>query len=55
MLKSNAKIVFFTVQDILKLDDNSLVNVHTPSVTNWSFRIKDTKLLESTIMNFLNT
>ena len=55
MLESNAKIVFFTIQDILKLDDNFVINVHTPSETNWSFRLKDIYQLENAITDFLNT
>ncbi len=55
MLKSNAKIVFFTIQDILKLDDNFVINFHIPSDTNWSFRLKDINQLENAITDFLNS
>ncbi len=53
LLKSKAKIVFFTIQDILKLDDNFVINTHAPSDTNWSFRLKDIHQLENSMIDFL--
>lgn len=49
------KLFFFTIQDILKLDDNFVINSHTPSDTNWSFRLKEINHLENVITDFLNT
>lgn len=39
MCKSNAYIVFFPIQDLLKTSDRYVLNTHVPSIENWCFRL----------------
>ena len=39
MCESDARIVFFPIQDIFKLDKEFVLNTHIPSANNWSFRL----------------
>ena len=41
MYESNAGILIFPIQDVLKLDNNYILNNHIPSKNNWRFRINN--------------
>lgn len=47
MCESDARIVFFPIQDLLKLDKDFVLNTHTPSIENWGFRINDSASLKN--------
>ena len=51
--QSNAKIIFFPIQDILKMDSRYVINSHIPSTNNWNFRIKNLIEHEATIKRFV--
>lgn len=51
--QSNARIIFFPIQDILKMDGNYVINSHKPSINNWSFRITNLIEYKTTIKKFL--
>ena len=53
MCQSNAKIIFFPLQDIIGLDDNFVFNTHKPSVYNWSFRLNKLESFEKTLKKFV--
>lgn len=39
MCKSNAKIIFFPIQDLFRTKDKYVLNTHIPSTENWCYRI----------------
>lgn len=41
MYESNASILVFPIQDVLKLDNRYILNNHIPSKNNWTFRINN--------------
>lgn len=39
MCKSNAKIIFFPIQDLFRTNDKYVLNTHIPSTENWCYRL----------------
>lgn len=52
MYSSKAALIFFSVQDILRLDDKFILNTHKPNEGNWSFRLTKKQLDSHSVKKF---